>query len=230
MVWNIQGTGNRNKISALKEVVKTYKPSILALVETHMGGNHAENIRQIIGYDGHIRVDAIGFSGGIWVYWKTNLIKFEPVYEDSTLWTELENFARTNNKPWLMAEDFNETRSLDERHKEWGTIHEDASVRHLPAFQSDHCPLLIAPNGFAPLNSVQKSFRFQAAWMTHELFSTFIAEKWPDQGSFPTRLDELSKSLREWNKNVFGNIFCQKKSLLARIEGCQKKLATTREK
>ncbi|XP_074296800.1 uncharacterized protein LOC141627423 [Silene latifolia] len=314
MVWNIQGTGNRNKIAALKEVVKTYKPSILALVETHMGGDHAVNVQKIIGYDGHIRVDAIGFSGGIWVYWKTDLIKVEPVYEHAqfitlevsrtggvpwlftavyaspdptnrrALWTELEDFARTNNKPWLLAGDFNETRSLGERHGgnasmakrcenfnnwiencellelefsgpahtwargnspetrqsarldralcsvEWGTIHEDASVRHLPAFQSDHCPLLIAPNGFAPLNSVQKPFRFQAAWMTHERFSTFIAEKWPEQGPFTTRLSELSKSLQEWNETVFGNIFRQKKSLYARIEGCQKKLAITKEK
>ncbi|XP_074313591.1 uncharacterized protein LOC141648774 [Silene latifolia] len=213
MVWNIQGTGNRNKIAALKEVVKTYKPSILALVETHMSGDHAENIRKIIGYDGHIGVDVIGFSGGIWVYWKTDLIKVEPVYEHTqfitlevsrtggvpwlftavnaspdptnrrALWTELEEFARTkiNHElefsgpahTWARGNSL-ETRQIARLDRalcniEWGTIHEDASVRHLPAFQSDHCPLLIAPNG-------------------------------------------------------------QKKSLYARIEGCQKKLAITKEK
>ncbi|XP_074293271.1 uncharacterized protein LOC141620249 [Silene latifolia] len=130
----------------MKELVKTYKPTIPALVETHMGGDHAENIQKIIGYEGHSRIDAVGFSGGIWVYWKTDIVNVVPVYEHSqfitlevsrtggvpwlfsaiyaspdptnrrALWSELESFARRNNLPWLLAGDFNETRSLDERH------------------------------------------------------------------------------------------------------------------
>ncbi|XP_074306361.1 uncharacterized protein LOC141641605 [Silene latifolia] len=146
MVWNVQGTRNKNKIAALKEVVKTYRPTILALVETHMSGDHAENIRKIIGYEGHSRIDAVGFSGGIWVYWKTDIVNVVPVYEHSqfitlevsrtggvpwlfsavyaspdptnrhALWSELESFAHVNNLPWVLAGDFNETRSLDERH------------------------------------------------------------------------------------------------------------------
>ncbi|KAL9241036.1 hypothetical protein vseg_015196 [Gypsophila vaccaria] len=59
MVWNIQGTRNKNKVNALKEVVNRYKPSILALIETHMDGTHAENIRGILGYSGHSRSNPI---------------------------------------------------------------------------------------------------------------------------------------------------------------------------
>ncbi|XP_074310528.1 uncharacterized protein LOC141646557 [Silene latifolia] len=146
MVWNIQGAGNKLKITALKEVVKTYKPTIMALIETHMGGDHAEKLRNILGYGGHTRVDTIGFSGGIWVYWKPELVDvipvtkhhqyltvevvrrgeppwfFSAVYASPNptdrreLWTELENFARSNNHPWMAAGDFNETRNLAERH------------------------------------------------------------------------------------------------------------------
>ncbi|XP_074289370.1 uncharacterized protein LOC141614525 [Silene latifolia] len=88
----------------------------------------------------------VGFSGGIWLYWRTNVVTVNPVREhaqfitvevarngdfpwffsavyaspDPTnrreLWTELENFARDNNRPWIMVGDFNETRSLSERH------------------------------------------------------------------------------------------------------------------
>ncbi|XP_074277012.1 uncharacterized protein LOC141600668 [Silene latifolia] len=90
---------------------------------------------------------------------------------------------------------------------EWSTQFSEASVRHLPAFQSYHCPLLISPNGFAPLSSVQRPFRFQAAWMTHENFSEFI----------------------RWNEDVFGNIFRKKRELLARIEGCQRELSAHRQ-
>ncbi|KAK9689451.1 hypothetical protein RND81_09G059800 [Saponaria officinalis] len=255
-----------------------------------MGGEHAGKIRKTISYNGHCRVDATGFSGGIWLYWRPEIVNVVPVYEHSQfitvevsrtggvpwfftavyaspdptnrreLWSELENFAHTNGCPWILARDFNETRSLSKRHGEFaglshtwargnspetrqstrldralcntelGSYYDNASVRHLPAFQSDHCPLLIALNGFTPLSSVQKPFRFQAAWMTHELFSTFIEENWPKYGRFPSRLNALSTSLQNWNENVFGNIFRKKKSLMARIEGCQKKPSTVKEK
>ncbi|XP_074297142.1 uncharacterized protein LOC141627825 [Silene latifolia] len=146
MVWNVQGTGNKKKINAIKEVVKTYRPSVLALVETHMGPDHAVKLGEILGYDGQSRVNAIGFSGGIWLYWNTNIVTVNPIMEHEQfitievarngevpwffsavyaspdpsnkreLWSELENFAKSNNRPWLLAGDFNETRSLNERH------------------------------------------------------------------------------------------------------------------
>ncbi|XP_074287668.1 uncharacterized protein LOC141612819 [Silene latifolia] len=146
MVWNIQGTGSRNKISALKEVVKNFKPSVIALLETHKDGDHAEKIGKILGYNGHCRVDAVGFSGGIWLYWRPDIVSvtlvkdhsqfitvevtrsgdlpwfFTAVYASPNpynrhdLWKELEQYAHQNNCPWLLAGDFNETRSLAERH------------------------------------------------------------------------------------------------------------------
>ncbi|XP_074274041.1 uncharacterized protein LOC141597474 [Silene latifolia] len=284
MVWNVQGTGNKKKINAIKEVVKTYKPSVLALVETHMGPDHAMKLGQILGYDGQSRVNAVGYSGEIWLYWRTNLITVTPVKEHEQyitvevarngeypwffsavyaspdpsnrreLWSELENFAKTNNRPWLLAGDFNETRSLSERHggdrnmerrcekfnewidncelielafsgsphtwargnsvetrqsarldralcsSEWGTMFEDAMVKHLPAIQSDHCPLLISPNGFVPLSTLNRPFRFQACWLSHENFKEFVTNNWKTEGSFPSRLEDLSTKLQDWNQ------------------------------
>ncbi|XP_074284243.1 uncharacterized protein LOC141608798 [Silene latifolia] len=200
------------------------------------------------------------------------------------LWSELENFARINNRPWLLAGDFNETRNLNERHggsasmarrcenfnnwiencefielafsgsphtwargnsvetrqsarldralctADWGTIFEEAMVKHIPAFQSDHCPLFISPNGFVPLNSVNRPFRFQACWLTHENFKEFVEESWPSDGNFPSRLDLLSKKLQNWNSTIFGDIFRRKRSLIARIGGCQRELSFARQR
>ncbi|XP_074299787.1 uncharacterized protein LOC141630954 [Silene latifolia] len=312
MVWNVQGTESKNKISAIKEVVKTNKPTVLTLVETHMGGEHAIKLGNILGYDGHARVNTVGFSRGIWVYWRNDLVSVTPITEHAQyltfevarngelpwifsavyaspdpsnrreLWTELENFARVNNQPWLIAGDFNETRSLSERHggdqnmarrcerfnswiedcelielaftgpnhtwargnsmetrqsarldralcnSDWGIQFEEAMVRHLPAISSDHCPLFISPNGFVPLSAVNRPFRFQGCWLTHEDFKIFIDTNWPSEGIFPTRLDELSHKLQTWNEEVFGNIFRKKRELMARIEGCQRELSKTR--
>ncbi|KAH9617315.1 hypothetical protein KSS87_016189 [Heliosperma pusillum] len=313
LVWNIQGSSNRAKIAALKEVIKTYKPSVVALLETRMGGDQAIKIGNILGFDGHARVNAAGFSGGIWVYWRTDFVSVQPITEHEQyitmeisrrgetpwffsavyashnpsnrkeLWKELEEFARINKQPWLMAGDFNETRSIQERHggdanmarrcnlfnnwiencelielaftgpshtwargnspetrqsarmdralcnSDWSTMFSDGSVKHLPAIQSDNCPLLISPNGFAPLSNILRPFRFQAAWLTHEKFIEFINDNWEDDGDLVPQLKRLSIKLQDWNHTVFGNIFL-KKSLKARIEGCQKKLSLRQDR
>ncbi|KAL2938810.1 hypothetical protein RDABS01_022259 [Bienertia sinuspersici] len=51
---------------------------------------------------------------------------------------------------------------------EWCLAFKNALVKHLPANQSDHCPIFISPIGFSPLTSINKPFRFQATWLTHE--------------------------------------------------------------
>lgn len=206
-------------------------------------------------------MDAQGFSGGIWVYWKTELVTVDPILQHNQfitmeitrvgeepwylttiyaspdpsrrqeLWKELEEFAQSHKKPWLLAGDFNETQfrwernsscsetprrsrqfnhwvknnqlleiefsgpshtwargnSVDTRQSarldralcntEWGLRFESARVKHLPALQSDHCPLLISSNGFFPLMALNRPFRFQEAWLSHEKFSDFINEK-----------------------------------------------------
>ncbi|XP_074313583.1 uncharacterized protein LOC141648767 [Silene latifolia] len=266
---------NLGQDDALKDIIRTYKPSVFALIETHMGGDHAEKVQRIVGYDSHARVDAVGFRG---VYASPD------PHNRRELWTELAEFARRNNHPWMVAGDFNETRNLTKRHggdanmarrcdmfnswiedcelielefsgaahtwsrgnsvetrqsarldralcnSEWSLLFEDANVKHLPAIQSDHCPLLISPNGFAPLSSVQKPFRFQAAWLTHENFTDFVVENWQPEGYLTAQLGSLSTKLQTWNEQVFGNIFRKKRELFTRINGCQKKLAITRDK
>lgn len=145
MVWNVQGAGSREFMVTLREIIRVHKPTVLALIETHMGGDHAQRIATMIGYDGHTRVDAQGFSGGIWVYWKPDLVTIDPILQSNhfitmeitrvgaepwyfsavyaspdpsqrqELWKDLKEFATNNNKPWLLAGDFNETRSPWER-------------------------------------------------------------------------------------------------------------------
>lgn len=310
MVWNVQGAGNRNLVSALKEIVRQHRPTVIALVETHMGGGQSLNIASSLGYTGHTRVDAMVFSGGIWVYWKTELVMVDPIIKheqhitmeikrvcaipwyfsavyaspDPTkrqdLWKELENFAKNHNLPWLIAGDFNDTRYPSERnsacietqrrsHKfnewihdmdlieveflganhtwargltpetrksarldralcngDWGCRFTNAKVKHLPAIQSDHCPIFISPNGFAPLHNINKPFKFQAAWLKHESFKEFVESKWDTSRPLLSALSKLDEELQTWNKETFGNIFHQKKTLLARIARIQKNLST----
>ncbi|KAL2920798.1 putative RNA-directed DNA polymerase from transposon X-element [Bienertia sinuspersici] len=161
MVWNTQGTGNREFQAVIRELLRVYKPIVYALVETHMGGEHATKLANITGYSGLVRVDPHGFSGGIWVYWKPDFVTvttistndqyinleikrqgevpwyFSAIYASpdpsrrQELWRELQDFARTHNKPWLLAGDFNETRYLWERNSSCSdTTRRSANFNH----------------------------------------------------------------------------------------------------
>lgn len=113
---------------------------------------------------------------------------------------------------------------------EWGLRFENAKVKHLPAIGSDHCPILISPNGFAPLQSINRPFKFQAAWLTHEQFDKFVNDKWDSNGPLIPALAKLSSDLQVWNRENFGNIFHQKKHLMARIAGVQQRLSTATDR
>ncbi|XP_021757131.1 uncharacterized protein LOC110722174 [Chenopodium quinoa] len=277
LVWNVQGAGNRNFLSILKDLIRENKPNVFVLVETHMGGAQAEKIASMVGYSGHSRVDAVGFSGGIWYF--TAVYASPDLSQRQELWQELKNFATTHNKPWLIAGDFNDTRFPSERNSScrettrrsrlfndwveemdlievefmgathtwsrgnseetrrsgrldralctdnWALRFDKAKVKHLPAIHSDHCPIFISPNGFVPLQALHRPFRFQATWLTHENFKEFVSQKWDSNGTLMSSLSKLSTDLQCWNRDVFGNVFKQKRNLMARIAGVQRKLA-----
>lgn len=70
MIWNVQGAGSPAFLTMIKELIMVNKPTILVLVETHISGDKAQKICDKIGFSSHVRVDAQGFSGGIWMFWR----------------------------------------------------------------------------------------------------------------------------------------------------------------
>lgn len=112
----------------------------------------------------------------------------------------------------------------------WSMQFDRARMRHLLAVQSDHNPILISPNEFAPLHDLNRPFKFQATWLTHEHFQEFLKDKWNPNNPLVPALANLAHELKNWNKEVFGNIFHQKKRLLARIVGVQTALSSHKER
>ena len=51
-------------------MVQNYKPLLVVLLEPHISGYKADNFIKRSGFDKSYRVEAEGFSGGIWVLWK----------------------------------------------------------------------------------------------------------------------------------------------------------------
>ncbi|XP_031120956.1 uncharacterized protein LOC116024196 [Ipomoea triloba] len=143
ITWNCQGAASREVLRALKEIKKTYKPDLLGLLETKVSGSKADEICNRLGFDEWLRVEALGFSGGIWVFWNSTLdIKpllthpqfvllhvqgldcttcfISIVYGSPThalrknLWNSLDMHDLQIRGPWLVAGDFNAVISPEE--------------------------------------------------------------------------------------------------------------------
>ncbi|KAL8159843.1 hypothetical protein V2J09_001380 [Rumex salicifolius] len=137
--------GGANFLASIHELIRVNDPSVIALVETHFSGGRADLVCRSIGFDGVLRVDAKGFVNGIWLLWRSDLVVVTPitlnpqnvtveiacrgdilrvlsmVYASPNynrrdrLWAELGEFARNNNKSWLIGSDFNSTIDSSER-------------------------------------------------------------------------------------------------------------------
>lgn len=113
---------------------------------------------------------------------------------------------------------------------DWRLRFAEGTVRNLPKASSDHCPILISTSGFAPVPTVVKPFRFQAAWLHHDNFYSFVHEQWKKSEPLIPFLKTFTSKLQQWNKDEFYNIFRRKSELWARLEGIQKILAQGRQK
>ncbi|XP_071909698.1 uncharacterized protein [Coffea arabica] len=92
----------------------------------------------------------------------------------------------------------------------WAAVYTCTKVSHLPRGRSDHSPLVIkARVGFA----APSSFRFLNMWRGHPSFLEIILADWRASISgvgmtlFHSKMQSLRTKLREWSKEVFGNIF-----------------------
>ncbi|GMY20060.1 reverse transcriptase [Fagus crenata] len=77
-----------------------------------------------------------------------------------------------------------------------------------------------------PPSSTDRPFRFQPCWLNHPDFPRIVKEAWQGHNdNLSTAISEFISSAQTWNSEVFGNIFTNKRRLLARLLGIQKALA-----
>ncbi|KAL2941066.1 Glutamate--tRNA ligase, partial [Bienertia sinuspersici] len=83
LVWNVQGAGRQAFLASFNEILRVNQPIVVAFVETHMGSEQAEFIASKFSFGGYIRVDADGFSGEIWVYWKNEVVTITQINQST---------------------------------------------------------------------------------------------------------------------------------------------------
>ncbi|CAA7019738.1 unnamed protein product [Microthlaspi erraticum] len=57
----------------IRYILKKWSTDLLAIFETHAGGDRASRICRGLGFENSYRVDAVGQSGCIWLLWRTDI-------------------------------------------------------------------------------------------------------------------------------------------------------------
>ncbi|CAA7051323.1 unnamed protein product [Microthlaspi erraticum] len=144
LLWNCRGANKPNFRRSIRYILKKCRTDVLALFETHAGGDRAGSICQGLGFDNSFRVDADGQSGGLWLLWRTEVgvvtvIKSETqfiyativknsetihlivvyaapsVSRRSGIWNQLDDVLQNLTGPVIIGGDFNTIVRVDER-------------------------------------------------------------------------------------------------------------------
>ena len=70
LIWNCQGASSSGFLRVLKDLLKRHNVACLGLLEPKVSGQHANEICKSIGFKNWVRVESVGFGGGLWVFWK----------------------------------------------------------------------------------------------------------------------------------------------------------------
>lgn len=108
---------------------------------------------------------------------------------------------------------------------DWRIRFGSVEIYHLPNKKFDHAPLLLDFDLRRMENRRRRPFRFEAIWLSHPSFKQLVVDNWRNQlSNFPQQLKEFQGVLMEWNKDVFGNVFHQKKILVRKLRDIDMRL------
>lgn len=80
LIWNCRGAGGKEFSSLFRDTSRIYHLDFVAIVEPRISGQTADKVIRKIGFANVAKVDAQGFSGGIWCLWKSSC---PPIYVHS---------------------------------------------------------------------------------------------------------------------------------------------------
>ncbi|XP_074356304.1 uncharacterized protein LOC141696006 [Apium graveolens] len=142
--WNCIGLGNPRTVRALWDMVKSHKPNILFLMETLSYKERIKHLCGKMGFDNHWTVECVGRSGGIALFWKSNVkcivcnqgINFIDVQITNVnevkwrltgfygfperarkreVWGLLKMLAGVSDLPWVVVGDFNDMVNISDK-------------------------------------------------------------------------------------------------------------------
>ncbi|KAJ8752712.1 hypothetical protein K2173_007022 [Erythroxylum novogranatense] len=251
----------------------------VVIAEPKISGSHATQVTRQLGFTNVFRMDAQGFSGGLWLLWTVTVldsgcgfIHLQISRNNGSVWfctfvyvnpapilkaelfQRLAAMAVSMSRLWLITGDFNEMLGPEEKvggagpkftwrgressnsgrvfewldrasgNLTWCARFPSTSIRHLPRVRSNHHPLLVCTESLRSRPDGALSFRFEITWTTHPAYLRLLLTHWDNTEALPHMLLQWRDRLQDWNREVFSNIFRQKRRVLSRLGGVQRAL------
>ncbi|KAI9080045.1 hypothetical protein K1719_037978 [Acacia pycnantha] len=134
------GAASKSFAVVLRELKKRYKVDVVVILEPRISGIQATKVIKSRGFKYSVRVEAVGFAGGIWMVWNSEELSVEVLVQEEQFlhcrlklgwkemlftavyanpceqqrqqtWNSLHSLAREIFEPWLVAGDFNEIKT-----------------------------------------------------------------------------------------------------------------------
>ena len=100
----------------------------------------------------------------------------------------------------------------------------DAMTTVLFNFKSDHAPILFQMEKRERSCCRERPFRFEASWVLHSNFNSFVEEAWSNEKGWNENLNEFTTKINSWSREVYGHLERRKRHLMGRIEGINKRI------
>ena len=142
LIWNCRGAMKPLFRKTVMDLVDWHNPIIMVITETRLSGARANKIIETLPFDGAVVTDTIGFAGGIWLLWRSNLVQVEAL---ATTEQEVHAIVRVRIQSfnWLISAIYASPR-FEERCILWDNLKMLADMHDLPwALMGDFNEVLI---------------------------------------------------------------------------------------
>ena len=122
---NCRGLGNPSTVRELRKVVKQEGPSLLFVMETKIRGKRVEDLKHVLGFSGCFAVDSDGLSGGVGLFWTSDVVVDLQNYSLSHIDVKVTKGC----KSWRFTGFYGEPRT-EQRHQSWRFMRTLNSIQH----------------------------------------------------------------------------------------------------
>lgn len=77
LCWNCRGAASHDFLTHVEDLVRIKDPMLVFILETRVSTAKVEQAKIRLGFDGAHGIDAVGLSGGIWMFWDTARISVD---------------------------------------------------------------------------------------------------------------------------------------------------------
>ena len=128
MGYNCRGLGNLGTVRELRKVVKQECPIVLFMMETKIKAKRVEELQTVLGFAGCYAVDSDGLSGGVGLFWSSNVDVDLKNYGQS----HIDVMVKQKSNPlqsWCFTGFYGEPR-VENRHHSWRFMHTLRDIPH----------------------------------------------------------------------------------------------------